>query len=191
MDIREPKAHLRVAIKERLSHLSNKDRHAESRSLCRRVLEALPEGPLTIAAYFPLKDEADVRMLLQEFLARGDKVFLPRIENQKIVFRQMLSLTGLTDGMFGIPEPAEDDPPLDSATLDIALIPGRAFDARGNRLGRGNGGYDIWMRKQRAMNPKTQFWGLALECQLVPEMPMEEHDERVDAVITARGMTNS
>ncbi|MFA7682254.1 MAG: 5-formyltetrahydrofolate cyclo-ligase, partial [Candidatus Peribacteraceae bacterium] len=71
---------------------------------------------------------------------------------------------------------------------DCALIPGRAFDRDGNRLGRGNGSYDHWIREQRTANPQTKIWGIAFECQIVPIVPTEEHDERVDALITARGL---
>ena len=188
MHIREAKAHLRQAIKDRLAHLNDKDRHAESRSLCRRILEALPEGQRTICAYFPLKDEADLRPLLKELLRKSHHVYLPRVEGGKVAFRRMESMEALEPGTWHIPEPPDSAPLLDSNDLDIALIPGRAFDGTGNRLGRGNGGYDIWIRKQRQENPKTQYWGIALEYQMTQEVPSEEHDEKMNSIVTARGM---
>jgi len=187
VDPRAAKADLRQAIKDRLDRLSPKDRSAESRSLCRRILEALPPAPLTLCAYSPLSGEADILPLLGKLQKRGDRIFLPAHDGGKLVFREMTSMEDMVPGDFGIPEPPRSSSELDPQDLAIALIPGRAFDRNGNRLGRGNGGYDIWIRKQRASSTRVQFWGVALECQIVQEIPMEAHDETVDAIVTARG----
>ena len=191
MDPRAAKSQLRAAIDERLQRLSDKDRSAESRSLCRRILEALPKEPSIICAFYPLKDEADIRPLLQEIIARGYALYLPRKEGKHFVFRRVGSMEALQPDDFRVPAPTADAPLLKPEDCAVALVPGRAFDRKGNRLGRGNGGYDIWIREQRKKNPKTAFWGVALECQTAQEIPMEAHDERVDAVITARGIVKS
>ena len=190
MDPCESKSQLRHAIKERLDRLSAKDRSAESRSLCKRVLETVQklEGPLTVCAFYPMGDEVDIQSLLTDLPARGHVVYLPRKEGPHFVFRKMENVDALQPDDFGIPAPAQDSPLLEPGDLSVALIPGRAFDRKGNRLGRGNGGYDIWIRKQRAQNPRTQFWSIAFECQVVQDIPMEGHDEAVDCLITARGV---
>lgn len=188
MNIPEKKSELRAAISARLSRMSDKDRATESRTLCKRILESLPKEPTGICAYYPLKDEADLRPLLRDILAHGHTLYLPRKEGAHFVFGKVTTLDALPPDDFGIPAPSDDSPLLEPSDLTIALIPGRAFDKKGNRLGRGNGGYDIWIRKQRMENPKTQFWGIALECQVVQDIPMEAHDEHVDAIVTARGV---
>jgi 5-formyltetrahydrofolate cyclo-ligase len=190
MSIPEKKADLRSAITARLTRLTPKQRDAESRSLCRRILELLPKEPSTICLYYPLSDEADVRPLLSALPALGHTVFLPRKEGKHFVFRKMESVESLLPDDFRIPAPADDADLLDPKDLTVALVPGRAFDTKGNRLGRGNGGYDVWIRSQRALNPQTKFWGVIFECQLSQDIPMEAHDERVDAVITARGFAH-
>ncbi|NOS66903.1 MAG: 5-formyltetrahydrofolate cyclo-ligase [Candidatus Peribacteraceae bacterium] len=188
MDSQAAKLALRHAIKERLVRLSPKDRSAESRSICRRIMENLPAEPSTICAFFPMGDEADIKSLLIDIPARGHVIYLPRKEGKHFVFRKMDAVDALKPDDFGIPAPAVDSPLLEPENVTIALVPGRAFDRTGNRMGRGNGGYDIWIRNQRAANPKTQFWGICFECQLVSEVPMEAHDETVDAIVTARGL---
>lgn len=188
MDPRASKSHLRSAITARLARLSDRDRAAESRSICRRILQALPKESTSICSYYTLKDEVDLRSLLTEIPALGHTLYLPRKEGAHFVFRKMENVNDLQPDDFKIPAPPEDSPLLDPQALSIALVPGRAFDKNGNRLGRGNGGYDIWIRKQGVENPKTQFWGIALECQVVQEIPMEAHDETVDAIVTARGV---
>lgn len=187
MHIRDQKSHLRQAIRERLAKLPEKERLAEGRTLCRELLNILPKEPFTLCAYFPLKDEADMRPLLLALLQRGCALYLPRFEGKTFVFRKAENLQELPKGILNIPEPAEDAPLLDPLSLAYALIPARAYTPSGERLGRGNGGYDHWIRAQRAAHPKTVFIGVALECQIVREMPTEEHDERVDMVVTARG----
>lgn len=191
MDPREAKSQLRQAITARLARMSAGDRSAESRSLCRRVIEELPEGSLTICAYYPLADEADIRPLLRDLLTHGHSLYLPRKEGPHFVFRKVTSLDVLEPDDHRIPAPAQDSPLLEPQDLDIALIPGRAFSKKGHRLGRGNGGYDIWIRTQRKEKPSTHFWGIALECQVTQDVPMEAHDETVDAIVTARGLAKT
>lgn len=188
MDLSAQKARLREAIKERMARLRPQDRQAESRSLCRRVLEHLPADVKTVAAYYPMPSEADIVPLLEELLRRGIAVYLPRAEGRAFLYRRMESLAALKPGTLRIPEPAGDAEVLEEPALDVALIPGAAFDRDCNRLGRGNGGYDIWLEKLRRENPSAKVWGIALDPQLTNEVPMQPHDQRMDAVITPRGI---
>lgn len=188
MDLQQEKSLLRQRIAERMEKLSEKDRAVESRSLCRRILELLPADAQMLCAYYPLPSEADLRPLLNILLRQGRAVYLPHFADRKLTFRRALDLDYLVTGALKIKEPPPDAQPLDPARLDLALIPGRAFDAEHYRLGRGNGGYDIWIRAQREANPATTFWGVALACQIAREVPHEARDERVNAVVTARGM---
>ncbi len=176
-------------MKERLQKFPPHKRAAESRTLCREILKVLPDDPsLTVAAYVPLTDEADIRPLLKELLARNIALYLPCFEHRNFTFRRAKDLESLLPGALRIPEPSREAEPLDPALLTIALIPGRAFDRNGHRIGRGNGGYDVWIAKHRKANPLTRIYGVALECQVVSNIPEEAHDQRVDSVITARGI---
>lgn len=188
MDIREQKAKLRFAIKERLARYPAHKRTAETRSLCRRILEVLPKSPVTICAFWPLPDEANIRPMLPLLLKRGNRLALPCFVQGKLTFRTVHDLKALVPGALGIPEPSPSAHPIEAQDIDLVLVPGRAFDRGGYRLGRGNGGYDSWIAVQRTANPKTRYFGVCLECQLVPEVPHEEHDQRVDAIVTARGL---
>lgn len=188
MDTKQQKQQLRLSIAERMQKLSQKDRDAESRSICRRIKENLPENTQTICAYYPMPTEVNIIPLLQEFLDAGKTIALPRSEGKAFLFRTVTSLTDLPPGPFRIPEPGPDAPPLDLASIDLALIPGIAFDPAGNRLGRGNGGYDQWIKKIREANPNVTLWGIGFDCQMVNIIPLEPHDATVDAIITPRMM---
>ena len=189
MDPRAEKAKLRMAIKERLQKYPEHARHAESRTISREILKVLPmDAAFSLAAYYPLKDEVDLRPLLEELTERGVHIYLPCFEHKHFVFRLARDMESLLPGDFRIPEPLKNAPLLDPGTLDYALIPARAYTLRGERLGRGNGGYDIWIRDQRKKNQRTKIFGVALECQILPAIPMEAHDETVDGIVTARGL---
>ncbi|TSC79150.1 MAG: 5-formyltetrahydrofolate cyclo-ligase [Candidatus Peregrinibacteria bacterium Gr01-1014_25] len=190
MDPRAEKQRLQDAVRERLARLNVGDRARESRSVCRRLLDALPAESAAICAFIPIKDEVDLRPFLTAVLERGIRLYLPCFE-KTLVFRRAADLQLLAPGAFRIPEPPASADLLDPGQLDVAVVPGRAFDNAGNRLGRGNGGYDRWIRAQRAANPQTRFWGVCYECQVVSHVPMEAHDERVDAIVTARGFTSA
>jgi len=65
--------------------------------------------------------------------------------------------------------------------IDIAIVPGLAFDEKGGRLGSGDGYYDHLIPKLPITTRKV---AVALETQMVPLVPMESHDKYVDIIIT-------
>lgn len=186
MHIRDEKQLLRTRIGERAKRQLSHERDAESRSLSRRVLENLPEGILTICAYWPMPSEADIAPLIKTLLEKGHHVFIPRFTKTAFEFREITTLEDLFPGKFGLLEPLPSQPALDLASVDVVLLPAVGFDRTGNRLGRGNGGYDRWMEDLRKKNPQAKVWGVALEHQLTDTVPTEPHDQPVDALVTAR-----
>jgi 5-formyltetrahydrofolate cyclo-ligase len=190
MHVSDQKSQLRQSIEQRLKQLSDKDREAESRSICRRLLEHIPEGS-TVCAYSALKTEANLSLLIETLYSRDDAmylpVFLPRLgETGELNFRKFDGWNTIEKGKLGIAEPSHTAEVLNPQDVDLVLLPGRAFDRNGNRMGRGNGGYDVWIEKQRKLNPATQYWGVCLDCQLVQEVPVEKHDQKMDRVVTGR-----
>lgn len=188
MNTTPEKQRLREAMQERLLHSSEENRSAESRLICKKLKELLPKVPLVLAAFFPFKSEPDIRPFLQEALRKGVELYLPTAGERSFVLRRMHSFRNLRTGPWNISEPQENCQPIDAQKLQYALIPGRAFDRKGWRLGRGRAGYDQWIRAQRSSNPHTVFWGIAFECQILPYVPHVEHDERMDGIVTASGL---
>lgn len=166
--------------------MDTEKRHGEGRTLSRVLLKSIPEGS-TICAYFPLKSEVDIRLLLKELLNRGDTLYLPVFAgaDTKMIYRKAENLHNLAPGEFTIPEPPADAEELGDKEVDIVLVPGRAFDRQGNRLGRGSGGYDTWLSWYKKHHPNTPLWGTCLQCQLMIEVPVEQHDIHMNAVVTA------
>ena len=80
------------------------------------------------------------------------------------------------------PDPAKcKEVPIDC--IDIAIVPGLAFDEKGGRIGPGDGTYD---RLIPNLPVTTRKVSLAFEDQIVPLVPMESHDRHVDIIITDR-----
>ncbi len=85
----------------------------------------------------------------------------------------------LVPGRFNIPEPPETAPVLFPETLEFILVPGLSFDGAGRRLGRGGGFYDRYLSQTCAFTA-----AIVRERLLLPEVPAESHDVRVDCLIT-------
>lgn len=134
----------------------------------------------SIGFYAALDDEINVFPAARKALQRGKKIFFPRMNGKKIEFYRVTDLEkDLRPGKFGILEPAKDRKRI--RPLDLILIPGRAFDKKGARLGRGIGYYDRLLEKWQA----SVRMGVAFREQLIAQVPKEAHDIDMDIVITA------
>lgn len=88
----------------------------------------------------------------------------------------------LSPGAYDILEPTEKKlRPRKPETINLLIVPGVAFDLKGNRLGYGGGYYDRFFP---LLHPGTPLIALAFELQIVPEVPVDEWDRRVDTIIT-------
>ena len=148
-----------------------------SRSLCNRILSSSQWNMAgCVLLYHALPDEVDTSLLLQDALQQGKRVVLPVVVGEVLQLR--LYDGRMVAGAFGISEPVG---PLVTAydTIDLAIVPGMAFDGHGNRLGRGKGFYDRLLPLLHCHK-----WGVCFSFQLVDVVPAENHDIPMDRVIT-------
>ncbi len=97
-------------------------------------------------------------------------------------------------GSWGIPEPKAELPEWPEkrlAEIDVAFVPGLAFDRKGGRIGYGGGFYDRLLERFEASRAKPMLWALAYDEQIVEEVPMEPHDLRAELLIVPSGMTST
>jgi 5-formyltetrahydrofolate cyclo-ligase len=80
---------------------------------------------------------------------------------------------------FGMLEPDADLPIVAAATLDVVLVPGVAFDRQGGRMGFGGGFYDGFLPTTDALRV-----GITFDDCLVDAIPCDEHDQRMDWIVT-------
>ena len=88
----------------------------------------------------------------------------------------------LVPGAFQIPEPGCGTPVLPPEAFDLAIVPAVAFDREGYRLGRGGGYYDRYLEQTNCVKA-----GLCFESFLLPSVPHEAHDVRMDRIFTEEG----
>jgi 5-formyltetrahydrofolate cyclo-ligase len=180
------KAELRSQIRAALKKISPAVRAVESIGLCER-LEPQLRSARTILFFAPLPDELDIWPLLERFLAAGKTCALPCFDPASQIYfaRQIKNpATEVITGKFGVREPASGSVEMPLEKFDLVLVPGVAFDLRGNRLGRGLGFYDRMLAKTSGVK-----CGVGHDFQLQENIPTEPHDAKVDFVFTpSRGV---
>lgn len=97
-----------------------------------------------------------------------------------LVFRRHRPGQALVPDALGIPSPGAE---AEAVLPDVVFAPLLAFDRRGGRLGQGGGHYDRTLEALRRVKPVFVI-GLAYSGQELPEIPMEPHDQRLDAILT-------
>ncbi|MBE6266674.1 MAG: 5-formyltetrahydrofolate cyclo-ligase [Prevotella ruminicola] len=138
-------------------------------------------GVETIVAYYSLPDEVDTHDFIDWLIAEGKTVYLPKvISDEDMVLCRYTGAESLCEGAFGIMEPVGEELLADEA-IDVVLVPGMAFDGEGNRLGRGKGYYDRFLKS--LTTPRPKLIGVCFDFQKVDMVPTEPTDVKVDVVV--------
>ncbi len=144
-------------------------------------------GAKLVLAYRAMADEIDVDEIVRTLAARGVRVAFPMIDDAgklhalEVAARDPLARELWTTDRFGIAAPRTDAAGVRrvlARDLDAVIVPGRAFDARGARLGRGKGFYDRLIAKLRP-DARRATMGVGFREQLVDCVPEAEHDRRL------------
>ena len=177
------KQEARRIVRDAVRALSPSARAEKSAEVTRRVL-ALPElkASRTVMAFLPLPDELDTIPLLADLLIDRKNVYVPRtlVKEHRMFPVRLTSLIDVRQGDYEILEPTGDETCAVS-DIDFLIVPGRAFDPDGNRLGRGAGYYDAFMSQPGFRARKC---AVAFACQMLPDVPHDETDVPVDVVVT-------
>ncbi|NPD92678.1 5-formyltetrahydrofolate cyclo-ligase [Xylanibacter muris] len=134
----------------------------------------------TILLYCSLPDEVETHELIDFACKEGKQILLPKVIGNTIM--EIRKYTGRKDmiaGAYKIMEPTGDIF-TDYDSIELAIIPGMAFDTQGNRLGRGKGYYDRFLEKI----PGTYKIGLCFHFQILDNIPTEHTDIKMNEVLT-------
>lgn len=195
---------LRAKVKAKLTKITHSSLTEQSARICQTLVESPHyKSSETIALYMNM-DAGEVKTMemIQHAFKDGKQVYLPKVTRlesfstkrfgkQKSCLEmlqvesldQVLNLT--PQGPYRLLEPAHGSNVLNSAGLDLIIVPGVAFTKDCRRMGHGAGFYDDFIKRYVETTGKAKPFliGVGLKEQLVETVPCEPHDERLDAVI--------
>jgi len=178
------KTALRVRMRGLRRRLANEVPDAAERAVRRLPLSRFSRFRI-VSAYRPQGSELDPMPLLQAILDIDPgfaQAALPvAVDRQApLSFRLWRAQDALAPDAVGIPSPPPSAP---EVAPNLVIAPLLAFDRRGGRLGQGAGHYDRTLANLRRERPVFVL-GLAYAGQEVEAVPAEEHDQRLDAILT-------
>lgn len=158
---------------------------ARTTDAAERAAALLPPDLLTarvVAGYAPQGAEIDPAPLMRRFEAAGARIALPVsiAADAPLVFRAWTSAAERTPDAAGIPAPPPHSERLEP---ELVIVPLLAFDRSGMRLGQGAGYFDRTLEALLRVR-KVFTLGLAYAGQGVAQVPAEEHDRALDAILT-------
>ena len=182
-DVLSRKATLRRQIRASLQAMSDAERAAGSRLICERLIGTpLWRDARSVLLFMPARLEPDVTPLLDVALREGRRVALPRYRAAEDAYEACWverPEADLTPGLYGIREPGKNCAAVAGNSLDLVLVPGIGFSPDGGRLGRGKGYFDQLL----ALIPGVKC-GVAFDCQITSEVPLESHDVVLNCILT-------
>ena len=157
------------------------DRSAASLAITDHLL-GWPPLRGVVASYLAMPSEVSTTSL---FVDREVTAAVPRIDEDGSLSMRRYVPNNLVPHNMGFLEPRADAPIVESHDIDIALVPGLAFDRGGGRLGRGKGYYDRFLAGLRRSTARI---GVTTDETIVDEVPMDDHDVRMLWLATESGV---
>ncbi|WNV76369.1 5-formyltetrahydrofolate cyclo-ligase [Geodermatophilus sp. DSM 44513] len=183
-DVIEAKVALRTRFLAQRDARPAGERAAAGASVAAALLRGLA-GTRTLAAFVPDPTEPGAGRLPAAFTQLRARVLLPVVPSGGTELTWAVDTGRLAPGRYGLLEPVGPRlGPTAIGTAEVVVVPAVAVDRTGVRLGRGGGWYD---RALRHVRPDARLVALVFDDELVDELPVEPHDQRVTDVVTPAG----
>ena len=179
--LKEEKRLVRRELKETAAAFSKSYVSEASRAVCEKVLKSKEFREASVVfGYLSFCNEISVDGVLEEALSLGKSVAIPWIVSQTEMKAALLhSLDNLPLDRYGIRTAPEPVTLVKPETIDLILVPGAGFSARGHRMGRGAGFYDRFLAHVGGFR-----LGITCDRLLREEIPVDEYDQPVEALVT-------
>lgn len=178
------KAEQRRLLKFEVATMAERDRNLADKKIIQSVLSH-PQilTAKSIFCFLSASGEPDTITLVREFIKMGKKVGVPKctVDTMKVI--EIDENCDFTVGSFGIIEPVSDK---ELSDVEVAITPLVAFDKTLCRLGKGKGYYDRFFAQNKVLKV-----GIAYSCQEVEKVVCDEHDQKLDFVLTEKGTFTS
>ena len=185
-EIQKSKADIRKEIATEIGNLSQEKLAEKTKQIEERLFDFANFLEAKIALmYLENSNEVQSRNIIKRTFNYNKIVVLPLVDSESKKFNLFKIDDFNSDLITSDSNMLQPDPekcravPIDC--IDIALIPGIAFDEKGGRIGSGDGYYD---RLIPHLPITTRKVALALDDQIIPMVPIESHDKYVDIIIT-------
>ena len=185
------KSLLRKQMLDKRLSLSAKEVKTKSELIVSKLENMLEfKAAKNILCYVSFNNEVDTIALIKKYLLTKSKsIIVPKVIGNKLALFKINNFSDLALGKFNILEPIKGEL-FDLTNLtasDIILVPGVAFDLEHNRIGYGKGYFDKLLAKIITMKEKSpKIIALAFELQIVDKINAEQHDIKVDKIITEK-----
>ena len=186
------KSMLRKKMIERRQKTSSYEIATESEQIKARLFDMeVFKKSKTVMFYVGKGDEVQTKDIILESMKMGKIVSVPYIENGNREMHASLLRNfdrDLTKGEYGILSPKKESyKPINTSSLDLIVVPGVCFDINGNRIGRGGGYYDRFLK---SVSKKTILIGLVFDFQVVSNIPYDKKDIPVHIIVTGKRILN-
>lgn len=185
--IAEQKKSLRELCSRKRRYLEENNRKHFDEIIFNKI-EKLPElkQAKTILVYISTKHETSTIKFIKKYI-KEKQIVVPKthLRFQTLTLHKIKSFDELYKGRYNILEPYPQAEIIKPEKVDLAFIPGIAFDKKGHRIGYGKAYYDKLLLSLKC--PKI---GLAYEIQIVENVPAEKHDKKIDKLITEKKIYN-
>ena len=184
----QTKSAIRKHLRQVLSQMSEAARHAKSLAAC-SLITGSPEftAARVVMLYLSSALEVDTASLALRAWQAGKTVVVPKVswDQRRMLPTEISSLTtGLTTTGPGVREPIAGKP-VPTEFIDLVIVPGLGFTNTGHRIGRGMGFYDRFLAQSDFLGLSC---GLAFAEQIVPDLPVLDHDIPLSMLATDTGL---
>lgn len=173
------KPRLRRSILQQRQSLSLAEWQTKSNLICDRLKNSsVFRKSHTILAYFSFRQEVD----LTNLFAINKNWSFPRCVDKSLIWHLWHPGESLRIGQYGIREPQENAPMIESQSADLILVPTVACDRQGYRLGYGGGYYDRLLNSSQCSNIPTI--GITYDFAFLQQLPIDPWDQKLDCICT-------
>ena len=181
---KEEKKVLRKRILEIRDSLDNKEKELMDNIIFNKLINTdLYMKANNIFIYLNFGSEVETKKIINKALEDKKEVYIPKIykEDKSMKAIRLSSFNDLKENSMGILEPISDTDFIEKERIDLIIVPGVAFDFKGNRVGYGGGYYDRYLK---AIEKNSNKLVLAYEFQIIDFIEAEAHDIKFDYIIT-------
>jgi len=178
--IKAKKKQLRQAMLTIRNNTSHQERKIHSEKVCEQLWKVIMEKKVkVIHSYLTIGSEINILPLLQKAIDHGIKVVVPKtLRKRQMLSLELTSLKNMEVGIFDTYHPKDGKPYF--GDIDLIIVAGLVFGAKGSRVGYGGGYYDTFLANQS----NALKVGVCYPFQIKDHIPQEEHDIQLDIVLS-------